>query len=243
MTRTTQVRTLDVPSECPVVSPSTKARGKGIARFRSRAALCLAFASCATVGCAQESSPDKAPPGTTTVWANDVGDGFRKGARQAGLSGAVGVGTAVLGSKEEHDVALLGGRYGWALTEVLGNDHWYRGNLLVLGEVFAGAQFNPNDRYLAGITALLRYAFATASRWVPFVDAGAGISFTNIKEPDLSGTFQFNVQVGAGVHYFLRDDFAVTLGYRWLHLSNAGIERPNHGVNTQVISLGVDWFF
>ncbi len=39
------------------------------------------------------------------------------------------------------------------------------------------------------------------------------------------------------------DDLAIMLGYRWLPLSNAGIERPDLGLNSQVIRLGLDGFF
>ena len=179
----------------------------------------------------------------SAIWANGVGNGFREDARLAGFSGAVGIGVTAFGGSEKHDMALVAGRYGKVLTGVLGGDSWYRGNLLLLGELFGGAQFNPGGAYVVGITPVLRYAFATGNRSIPFVDAGAGISLTDINGPDLSGNFQFNLQVGAGLHCFLRDDLALTVGYRWLHLSNAGIERPNLGVNTQVISVGVDWFF
>jgi lipid A 3-O-deacylase len=179
----------------------------------------------------------------SAIWANGVGNGFREDARLAGFSAGVGIGVIAFGGSEKHDMALVAGRYGWALTGLLGGDRWYRGNLLLLGELFGGWQFDPNGAYLVGITPVLRYAFATGSRWMPFVDAGAGISLTDINGPDLSGNFQFNLQVGAGLHYFFRDDLAFTVGYRWLHLSNAGIEQPNLGVNTQVISVGLDWFF
>ena len=77
----------------------------------------------------------------------------------------------------------------------------------------------------------------------PLVDGGAEGSSTNIDGPDLNGNFQFNIQVGAGTHYFLSERTAPTVQYRWLHFSNAGIERPNHGTNTQMFHVGVSWFF
>jgi len=76
----------------------------------------------------------------------------------------------------------------------------------------------------------------------PLVDGGAEGSSTNIDGPDLNGNFQFNIQVGAGTHYFLSERTAPTVQYRWLHFSNAGIERPNHGTNTQMFHVGVAGF-
>ncbi|MFZ5556187.1 MAG: acyloxyacyl hydrolase [Pseudomonadota bacterium] len=200
---------------------------------------------CAAVaGAAPETGADGAAVGPG-IWKNGVGSGFRKGAREAGAAVAAGFGVRAVGGVRKHDLALATGHYGWVLTGVLAPDRWYRGNLELIGEVFAGGQFHPDEAYFVGVTPMLRYNFATGSRWVPFVEAGAGMSVTNIDGdgPDLSGNFQFNLQGGAGTHYFLGDDFAVTLGYRWLHFSNAGINSPNKGTNTQMFRIGVAWFF
>ncbi len=178
-----------------------------------------------------------------TIWADGIGGGFRKGLFQVGSTVAAGFGVRVFGSTLAHDLALTSVNLGWVFTDVMASDKWYRGNFELLLELFGGGQFNPNDRYFVGLTALLRYNFATGSRWVPFVDAGVGVSNTNIDGPDLSGNFQFNIQMGAGTHYFLSDRTALTVQYRWLHFSNAHIREPNHGTNTQMFHVGVSWFF
>ena len=90
---------------------------------------------------------------------------------------------------------------------------------------------------------MLRYDFATRSKWVPFVDFGAGATATGIRNGDLSTIFEFNLQAGLGTHFFLRNDLALTFQYRFIHLSNAGIEFPNVGVNTSNFLLGLSWFF
>jgi len=77
---------------------------------------------------------------------------------------------------------------------------------------------------------------------MPFVEAGAGVSLTDI-DHDLTGRFQFNLQGGAGVHHFFNDRTAFTAQYRWLHFSNAGTKCPNNGVNTQMFHIGVTWFW
>jgi hypothetical protein len=78
--------------------------------------------------------------------------------------------------------------------------------------------------------------------WVPFVEAGAGLSYTDISRPDLSTNFEFNVQVGTGIGYFFSNNTALTFQARFLHVSNAGIEDPNYGVNTAVFLVGLSWF-
>ena len=185
----------------------------------------------------------KATPTPKTIWMDRMGNGFRKDTCQfEGILGA-GYGTRVLGTKLNHDLAMGAFHAGWVFTDVIAPDKWYRGNLELLVEVFGGAQFHPNGAYFVGLTPLLRYNFATGSRWVPFVNGGCGLSATNIDDGDISGTFQFNIQIGAGTHYFLTDRTALTIQYRWLHFSSAGIQEPNFGTNTQMFLIGASWFF
>jgi opacity protein-like surface antigen len=192
-----------------------------------------------------ESGEPELEPGPTAkiIWTDGIGSGFSKDVFQAGGTVGAGFGSKVFGSTQNHDLALASVNFGWVFTDIIASDKWYRGNLELLVELFGGWQFNPDDRYFVGLTPLIRYNFATRSRWMPFVDAGAGVSATNIEGPDLTGTFQFNIQVGAGTHYLLSDRTALTLQYRWLHFSNACIERPNHGTNTQMFHVGMSWFF
>jgi opacity protein-like surface antigen len=185
----------------------------------------------------------KSSPTAKFIWTDGIGSGFRKGTFQAGSTVGAGFGSKVSGSTQNHDLALASVNFGWVFTDIIASDKWYRGNLELLVELFGGWQFNPDDRYFVGLTPLIRYNFVTRSRWMPFVDAGGGVSATNIEGPDLTGTFQFNIQVGAGTHYFLSERTALTVQYRWLHFSNAGIKEPNHGTNTQMFHVGVSWFF
>jgi opacity protein-like surface antigen len=178
-----------------------------------------------------------------TVWVDGIGSGFHKGLFQAGGTVGAGFGTRVFGTSVAHDLALASVNLGWVFTDVMASNKWYRGNFELLLELFGGGQFKPSDRYFVGLTPLLRYNFATGSRWVPFVEVGAGVSSTNIDGRDLTGNFQFNLQGGVGTHYFLRDRTALTVQYRWLHFSNANIREPNNGTNTQMFYVGVSWFF
>lgn|SRR5581483_902526 len=183
------------------------------------------------------------PPPDKSLWAGDVGDGFQRGAHELGLTAGFGLGMAAFGSSQAHDLALGTLNYGWMLTGVLGEDHWYRGNVELLGQVFGGEQVNPRRAWVAEGAALLRYNFATGTPCVPFAQLGAGAGGTDIGGPDLSTTFEFNVQGGLGVHYFFRRNAALTFQYRLLHLSNARIRSPNLGVNVNMFEAGVSWFF
>ena len=177
------------------------------------------------------------------LWQGGVGEGFQGGTHSVGLSLGAGYGLRSLGSREHHHFALASLSYGYMLSSVVGEGHWYRGNLEVRAELFGGAQFSPNSDWIIGLTPHLRYNFATGSRWMPFIDGGAGVTATGIGRPDLSGTFEFNLQACVGVHRFLRDDLALTFEVRFLHLSCAGINQPNLGANDVMGFVGLTKFF
>ncbi len=215
----------------------------------------LIGSSLATLSNAAETNPTSAPtepasgrPAAVTaeqngIWQDGLGRGFREHTIQSGFLAGAGFGKAEFGSWEAHDLALGSINAGYIITDVICKDHFFRGNLEVIGELFGGVQFHPETRYLTGLNALFRYNIATETRWVPFLTCGAGVTLTQIGDPDLSGTFQFDPQAGLGTHYFFRENVAFTAEWRWLHISNAGIKEPNNGVNTQMFMAGINWFF
>ena len=185
-------------------------------------------------------SLEPAPQG---IWEHGVGEGFRASAQSITVTAGATYGIAMFGSEEAHHLALAGLTYGHMLDRTSGEDHWYRGNLEFRLELFSGAQFSPTTEWLVGLTPHLRYNFATGTRWIPFFDVGVGVSATSIGPPDLSGTFEFNLQAGTGIQWFLKDNMALTLEARYLHMSCAGINHPNLGLNGVTGMLGVVFFF
>jgi hypothetical protein len=177
------------------------------------------------------------------IWQNGLGAGFRHDAQSFTLSAGANYGVTAFGSEQAHHLALVSLTYGHMLSGVLGEGHWYRGNPELRVELFTGAQFSPNTEWLVGLTPHLRYSFATGSHWIPFLDVGAGVTATGIGAPDLSGTFEFNLQGGVGVQWFIKHDLALTLETHYLHISCAGIHQPNLGLNGITGTLGLSFFF
>ena len=195
-------------------------------------------------------SSDAAPwrgPGlesrATSIWENGVGEGFRSGVESVGLSIGANYGVAMLGGRESHHLALTSLSYGRVLRPVRGARHWYRGNWELRGELFSGAEFSPDTEWIVGLTPHLRYNFATGTRWIPFVDLGAGVTATSIGPPDLSGIFEFNLQACVGTHWFIKENVALTMEARYLHLSCARISDPNLGLNGVTGLVGLTFFF
>jgi hypothetical protein len=179
----------------------------------------------------------------TGLWENGIGEGFRSTVQTFTLELGATQGHVMFGGSERHDLALLSVSYGRILGRTVGLDRFYRGNWELRGELFGGSEFSPTAEWLVGLAPHLRYNFATGTRIIPFLDAGAGVTATSIGPPDLSNTFEFNLQATAGVHWFISARLALTIDVRYLHMSCAGISHPNLGLNGMTGMIGLSLFF
>jgi hypothetical protein len=76
----------------------------------------------------------------------------------------------------------------------------------------------------------------------PYAEVGLGvhlISDTSIGETRMSTAFQFGSHAGFGYRFGPRSSYDIS--YRFQHLSNAGIKRPNGGINFHQVRLQY-WF-
>lgn len=72
----------------------------------------------------------------------------------------------------------------------------------------------------------------------PYVEAAVGfhlLSHSSIGDRRMSTAFQFGDHIGVGYRFGARGAYDV--GYRFQHLSNASIKRPNPGINFHQVRL------
>jgi len=249
-----------MPVGRPVIIASVNWKGEGVCRRigRFHAGLCillvLLFLSMPLSVCAEGNmavrggDTDMPQAGENvsdkkSVWQDGVGEGFRHGTKIFGTSAGLNYGVLAFGGTEKHNLALSSISYGMIVGGVQGAGRWYQGNWEIRGELFGGAQFNADTRWLVGLAPHLRYNFSFGTRFVPYIDFGGGIMLQEIRAPDLGGTFQFNLQGVVGTNYFFRDDMAISLEGRYIHISSASTSQPNYGVNTVGAFLGINLFF
>ena len=98
----------------------------------------------------------------------------------------------------------------------------------------------PGSAWAAGVSLMYRYHFSSNRRLAPFIEAGSGFVLTNLdnKIPELGDHFQFATQAGTGVRAALSRNSDLIYSVRWYHLSNAGIDSPNIGLNNYIVALG-----
>lgn len=124
------------------------------------------------------------------------------------------------------------------------DEGFFRGNLELLGEGFGSGIFKGSGSFIAGCTVWGRYNFVRPGwRLVPFVQAGLGLTSTDIDHKIVGQPFNFNLNLGVGARYFLRPRWSLNLEYRFQHISNADTGPHNLGINAQGPVLGVSYFF
>lgn len=80
----------------------------------------------------------------------------------------------------------------------------------------------------------LQANFRPSRKVQPFVNVSGGFLYFNKRVPQSTGTrFALTADVGGGVEFILKNKRSVTVGYKYLHISNAnrGIENPGFDNN------------
>jgi hypothetical protein len=163
------------------------------------------------------------------------------------LGGALGYaqGTTVVGNgpSANRSAVFVMPRLGVVLTDPLGIG-WWQGNVEFLVQPVFARFTEPFAAEAAGGSFLLKYNFLSFGRWVPFWDVGAGMIWTNLapRIPEQSTQFEFVIETGPGVHYFVTDRITWTMGVRLHHISNSNLGDRNTGINGVLPYVGLSFF-
>ena len=196
------------------------------------------FSVCITLASASASAEQATPQ-------NDLIDSFfQHGRYEAGV--ASGAMFSPIGADKGRPIlnyTLSGLQFGWMLTDA-NQSYWLPGNLEVLGEAIGGTVFKGRGSYLAGGTLWLRYNFVEPNwRLVPYVQAGAGAEGTDFDQRLVGEKFNFNLNVGVGARYFVRQNLSINVECLYQHLSNAKLSHTDLGVNAVGPMIGLSYFF
>jgi hypothetical protein len=154
-----------------------------------------------------------------------------------------GGGHGTNGSQSSDGVFNIGARYGWILTDLHGPS-FLRGQFeyaIDVVPVFLVVQ-RTGTAYGFGVNPFaLKWDFAPRGSVVPYLDIGGGTLFTNVKAPPETSHVNFTTSGAIGAH-FLRSKYNLSAEIRFMHISNAGLSRPNPGINTIQVRLGFGLF-
>ena len=102
-------------------------------------------------------------------------------------------------------------------------------------------QHGPHDGWAAGGKLLLRYDFEGRGRFRPYLEAGLGALHLDFGFRKQTDDFNFSIVGGTGLRWPLSRRLGLDTGLRFHHISNAGIRRPNVGLNTLIFAVGLSW--
>jgi hypothetical protein len=115
-------------------------------------------------------------------------------------------------------------------------------NVLLTSRIIPGSPWR--SVYGFGLApAGLQMNFRPRKRVQPFAESSFGfVHFDSRVISPAASRFNFTVDLGPGVQLFTSRHQAVTLGYRYHHLSNADIAPRNPGVDSNVFYVGYSFF-
>jgi len=139
------------------------------------------------------------------------------------------------GNGDAADMVRAGAVWNW-------DKQWFTGgNWLVTGfweaslGSWRGRSAAGNNQTVTdlGITPVFRLQQKNLGEFAPYAEAAIGFHLITptfiYANRHFGSAFQFGDHVGAGIRFGDRRQF--DLGYRFQHLSNGGIKKPNQGIN------------
>lgn len=177
-----------------------------------------------------------------TPSAAGAGDPFAAGTKDVGLGAAASI--SLEGTRDLDTVAgfQLLPHAGYVVTDAVGPG-WLRGNLeLLLEPSLIHITSDAGSATVVGASGLGRWIFS-GTRFRPYLDAGVGVLLGETHLEQTTCGVNFLIQGGPGVLVVLSDRTTLAVGYRYQHISNANACRPNPGINSSALYLGVSYLF
>jgi len=152
-----------------------------------------------------------------------------------------GYGTASLEKKSaDYEVIPILPRFGFDINPLKGN---IGGDLELIAEPIMNVVISPDTNAEFGASCLLKYSAHITERIAPYIEGGIGVVYTTQHTHEQGTQFNFLPQVGGGLQFFLNKNLALMGGYRYRHLSNAGISDDNSGINHHFLLVGLSYFY
>ena len=181
----------------------------------------------------------------TPVWAESdtTPEESHKWLREISLM--TGFGTASLEKKSgDYEIIPVLPQFGFDINPLLEKMNITPGGTLeFVTEPIINVVIGPDYETEVGFSLLLKYSDKITSRIAPYVEGGVGIIYSGLHTHEQGTQYNFLTQVGVGLQCFLNDNFALTGGYRFRHMSNAGITDDNSGINHNFFLVGLSYFF
>ena len=181
--------------------------------------------------------------GRTRQQANsqdDEGD-VRRRLETVGVFIAYGSAQEINGSKLV-DIATAGFR--WTRVFGLAGEGFLGGRPALSIELLPVVAFEQKPRaFGTGFNIVYGHYFSVDGSVRPVVRLGAGFIFANRKVPVDETRHNFSLLAGIGVDFMVGARSAISVEYRFHHVSNADFGNVNPGINAHTAVLGLTFYF
>jgi len=146
-----------------------------------------------------------------------------------------------LKEKEDYRIVVTMLHLGFDLRPLVKN----KSNILFefILEPFINTVISPTYNAEIGNNFLFKFGFPLTARLYPYIEGGCGMVYLTQHTREQSTQFNFTDQGGVGITYFLKKNLTCNLGYRFRHISNASVKRPNSGINSNSVILGISFLY
>jgi len=136
-------------------------------------------------------------------------------------------------------------RMGRMLTSPSKKRNILRGNVEALLEITSSSIIEGKGSFIFGIGPVVRYNLIRPTwRLIPYIQAGGGICYTDAYYYEAIGQgFNFTLQLGMGLKYLITKNWSFDMETRYYHLSNAGMDKRNKGINAIGATIGLTYYF
>src|SRR2546423_710759 len=162
-----------------------------------------------------------------TVWSptslavsassEDARDVVKRGTMEVGVATGFWQATTVVGSgpSANRSAVFVLPRAGVVMTDALGSG-WWEGNVELLAEPLFARFTQPYAAEVVGGSLVVKYSLVSFGRWLLCWDAGAGMVWSNRapRIPEESTNFQFVLETGPGVLYFMTKSMTMVVRFQ-----------------------------
>ncbi len=105
-------------------------------------------------------------------------------------------------------------------------------------EFFANPVIAPDNNVEFGVSFMFMMGFPVTERFIPYFKIGTGPGYTTQHTKEQATQWNFFSTGALGLRWVLDDKKSINLEFRVRHFSNAGIQKPNDGIDTEGYVLG-----
>lgn len=155
----------------------------------------------------------------------------------------VGYGTGNISEEKHYEPILLIWHLGCDLERFFPQLEDHQGTLSLYVEPQINPVFNPETDLEFGVGVGLKYMHPVTEKISAYIFGSMGPHYITVKTKEQANGFIFSDTIGAGISFFLTEKSSLNLEYRYRHISNADLVKPNGGIDTHFGMIGYSVYF